>query len=370
MRGGICGVIFGGCLLVASGLFAQSDHQRTRYLETSDIPRAIPVEPEAPPARQSGATRSDTANDTARFLAGLKPSGSGPAAELASGAIWQQYAASLGAEWNNFDQRSWKRVRSWSAAELGRTDGTVFYPFSGPDFIYVYNLFPNASTYILCGLEPVGEIPDVSKLHSLGATLNSLQASMHTLLTAGYFVTKDMRAELHGGTLPIIYVLMARSGCTLLDVKRTGQTAQIHFTAQGESGTRTLIYIQGDLSDGGLHNSALLGTLRQMAPRYAYVKAASYLMHGSEFSAIRNTLLSQCHMIVQDDSGIPWRYFDPQKWTLRLYGTYTPPLNIFRQHYQSDLAQAYSRTLTKSLDFGAGYKWNPQEATLIVAVAK
>ena len=75
-------------------------------------------------------------------------------------------------------------------------------------------------------------------------------------------------------------------------------------------------------------------------------------------------------VIVQDDSGIPVRYFPPQEWNLRLYGAYTPPLNLFKEYYQPDLADLYQRTPTKSLDFGAGYKWNYKEATLIVATAR
>ena len=33
---------------------------------------------------------------------------------------------------------------------------TMFYMFSGPDFLYADTFFPNASTYILCGIEPMG----------------------------------------------------------------------------------------------------------------------------------------------------------------------------------------------------------------------
>jgi hypothetical protein len=35
----------------------------------------------------------------------------------------------------------------------------MFYMFSGPDFLYAQTFFPNADTYILCGIEPIGAIP-------------------------------------------------------------------------------------------------------------------------------------------------------------------------------------------------------------------
>ena len=101
--------------------------------------------------------------------------------------------------------------------------------------------------------------------------------------------------------------------------------------------------------------------------RNAYVKSASYLMHTDSFSTIRETLLDLRGAIVQDDSGVPLRYFDQKQWNLRLYGTYVPPLDIFRQYLQPDLAAAYARGSSGKLVFGAGYHWNWKEANLMVA---
>ncbi len=54
-------------------------------------------------------------------------------------------------------------MREWASKELGSaTAATVFYPFSGPDFVNVFALFPHAKTYLLIALEPVGEMPDFS----------------------------------------------------------------------------------------------------------------------------------------------------------------------------------------------------------------
>ena len=36
--------------------------------------------------------------------------------------------------------------------------------FSGPDFLYATSFFPNASTYVLAGLEPTGDIPQLTNL--------------------------------------------------------------------------------------------------------------------------------------------------------------------------------------------------------------
>jgi hypothetical protein len=40
----------------------------------------------------------------------------------------------------------------------------MLYMFSGQDFLYATSFFPNASTYVLAGLEPVGEVGDLTSL--------------------------------------------------------------------------------------------------------------------------------------------------------------------------------------------------------------
>src|SRR5438477_141098 len=78
-------------------------------------------------------------------------------------------------------------------------------------------------------------------------------------LTAGetmpthYFITKDMRTDLGrvGGTLPILYVFLARRGCTVLDTTYINSPApgvKITFIHRGPK--QTLYYFKTDLSGG------------------------------------------------------------------------------------------------------------------------
>ncbi|MFM8318571.1 MAG: hypothetical protein ACKOAV_09380 [Bacteroidota bacterium] len=43
-------------------------------------------------------------------------------------------------------------------------DLPVFYPFSGGDFIHMHALYPDATSYLMLALEPVGTFPDFTKL--------------------------------------------------------------------------------------------------------------------------------------------------------------------------------------------------------------
>jgi len=314
-------------------------------------------------------------NDTARFIAGLAPLGRGELAQLAGTSEWTDYATSMDRRWKLFDSRRLQPTRAWRAAKMRDVRAeTVFYPFSGPDFIYVETFFPRATTYILCGLEPVGTLPSLETVQPLTLTLGWVKGSLKTLLDAGYFVTKDMRLELKSGplqgALPLLCVMLVRSGDRIVSLTSDRGHAEIQFVAPGDTRTRTLSYFCADLSDGALgKGSAFLDFIHQAQPDAAYIKAASYLMHGTGFSIIRNTLLTECSTIVQDDSGIPLRNFDLRRWHLHLYGTYETPLDIFKQYYQPDLAELYAKSPAMKIDFGVGYHWNLKSSNLLVATA-
>ena len=44
-------------------------------------------------------------------------------------------------------------------------------------------------------------------------------------------------------------------------------------------------------------------------------------------------------MILQDDSGIPFAYFNPQNWRLQAFGRYVGPISQFAHHNQPQLSQ-------------------------------
>lgn len=337
----------------------------TQTIDAQKVKRAVPVQPQ--PAPTVPLQQAVDIDSLARFLAGIEPPSGSPLFPLTGTVEWAAYSSSMDQRWQRFDASRLQPVRSWGSSQLGGLPAsTVFYPFSGPDFVYAQALFPHAGTYILCGLEPVGAVPSLKNIQPLGPTLAWLQSSIKTLMQAGYFVTKDMRTDFKKGALPILCVMLARSGDRIVSINSDGGHAEIHFSAPG-GGEQTLLYFSADLRANG---SSVEKFIRQRRPDVAYIKAASYLLHEPQFSAIRNLILAQCNAIVQDDSGIPLRYFDTRQWNLRLYGSYTAPLDIFRKYYQPDMADLYARTTTTPLTFGAGYHWDPRTANLLLAARK
>jgi len=378
--------VAGTACLLAARLFAQE-------------PPANPT-PAAPAA--PAAPAPNPVNDTARLLAGLAPATDPTVVELSKQSSWQQHAKSFDSAWASLEKNQLGKVRTWAKTNIPdahAAKGTVFYMFSGPDFLYANTFYPQAATYVLCGLEPVGKIPDLSKLpaRSLGGELHALQGSINTVLNLSFFITKQMQGDLQnhalGGTLPLLYIFLERSGKTLKDVsyvsvdedgtlatpaESTARTSKsnpvpgvrIRFLADGSDTVRTLYYFCTDISDGGLKHSGFLKFCKTLAPGNGCVKSASYLMHESQFSAVRAFLLENASTLVQDDSGIPVSFFKPDTWQLRVFGHYPGPISLFKNCYQPKLAEYYKTTKPEPLDFGIGYRHHASESTLMVASRK
>jgi len=314
-----------------------------------------------------------TLDDSAKFLAGLPVKG--PLEPLMQNEAWINHAVALDKAWQTKDYHQLEPIRGFmadNASEYYNSTNTAYYMFGGPDFLYAHAFFPNANTYILAGLEPIGQVPDLSRLNpaTLNGELSALRASMHTILQTHYFITKDMRNDLGrvGGTLPILYVFLARRGCTVLDttyIKSPAEGVKITFVHHGPK--QTLYYFKTDLSGG---KSPFLSWCAQQGPGLSLLKAASYLMHTEGFGGVKNFLLEHSRVIIQDDSGIPLRSFT-KGWTVNCYGRYVPHAEMFGKYRQPDLAAIYDRNPPPpELGFAFGYHWQAERGLLMMATRK
>ena len=360
----------------------------------SETPAAQPAAKVAAPAPQSVA-KSSPANDAARYLAGLPPALGSPLTALSQDPRWGTHARAMNLAFSQLEQRQLNNIRvfrSENIAPVTQVSRICVYLFSGPDFLYADAMFADCSTFVLQGLEPVDPIPDLltTPPAALLGTLENIQISLNTLLSFSFFKTKNMREDFERaqlkGVLPIIFVFMARTGKEIDSVEyisldkegkvQQGQQgairgAKINFVDPASGSTKEMYYFTSDLSDDALkRNPALVRFCEGLGPANSLLKAASYLLHGSNFTTARNFLLQNSVSVLQDDSGIPVRYFTPDKWTLRFFGTYNGPIELFKNYNQPDLRQYYETSSPKRLTFGFGYKWNNRNSTLFLAVRK
>jgi hypothetical protein len=344
--------------------------------------QVLPALPGRQPNHQQIIQRS-SATDAARYLAGMPVSAQSPLIRLTSDPRWIAYSNAMNAAFSKLDQIQLSSIRIWRAEFLApatKFSHTCLYFFSGPDFLYADTFYPDCNTYVLVSLESIESIPELQSVPAalLQNTLQNIEASLNTLLNFGYFETQDLReysqrSQLKG-VLPIIFVFLARSGKEILNVDYNSLGkggVKVTFLDPVTGGQKVLYYFSADLSDDGLkRNSAVLRFCNSLGPTNSLLKADSYLLHQNGFNIARNYLLRISASILQDDSGIPLRYFTPENWTLRFFGTYIGPIDLFKRFYQPDLRQYYATSSPKPLTFGFGYRYNRQEATLIFAVRR
>jgi hypothetical protein len=344
-------------------------------------------------------------NDFARFIAGMEV-GQGPLAKLQSRPAWADYARFFDQSWEKLDKKQFTPIRQWAERELGAaasSSNTVFYPFSGPDFANAYAFFAQARTYVLVGLEPLGEIPDFAAMSDaqFDSYFIEMKKSLADLLNIDYFISAHMRAELQKteikGVLPVLLFMAARNNAQVLDVRYwvmkpdgtvrefpaleapdldpgSVRGVRITFEAAGaqEGRPKTLYYFRLNLYNQSFEkNGHFLAFLKGLAPLTTFMKSASYVMHDPHVSVARQFVLEQSRYVVQEDSGIPVKYFDPALWNIRFYGVYARPISIFSRDYQEDLAAIYNADKNiKPLPFGFGYHFKTGEANLMFAEKK
>ncbi len=341
----------------------------------------------AMPARAADAV---TANDTALFLAGMMPSADSPLMPLTKDPSWQRHAKFFDAAFAQLEERQLSRIRAWATANLAAPKPTMFYMFSGPDFLYADAFYSRATTYVLSALESPGSVPDLTKLPpgGVGAALYNVERSMSSILSFSFFITKQMKVDLRAselsGTLPILYVFLARSGKTIrevgpvaLDDKGTvlaagenpgkNATRGVRILFSGHDGLqKTLYYFSTDLSNSGVKITGFLKFCETLGPGNSLIKSASYLLYAGNFSIVRDFLLGHSATIIQDDSGIPLADYNPRKWRFFPFGRYAGPIAEFPGRYQEDYAELFRQA--QPMDFGIGYRWRSHESNLLLAV--
>ncbi len=278
-----------------------------------------------------------------------------------------------------------------------RTDATCFYPLSGPDFLFANAFYPNASNYVMMGLEPRGTYPNFSKmdLNTRKDYFDVLRGSMKYLNSRGYFVTQHMgsdftRRHLNGMVHMMIY-MMAKTGHLIVDSYvvylnddgsatrlEDGQPAPdgavqaiaVEFTNKERRVLKKAYYMSINVADENLANKPGFDKfIRSFANRMSYMKSASCVLFNDDFNTMRQLVLS-CDRIIQDDTGIPYRYIvNDGSFDIDLYGTYTKVIKQIPWCKQPDLEKALvEEGENKDLPFKISYNGHHNEGIIIHAV--
>jgi hypothetical protein len=338
-------------------------------------------------------------DDLVSFLSGIPVDENTCLSKLDSTVKWKIYSKELETMFAHTNSFRIEKMKSWADSELVRNKDikTVFYPFSGPDFLNADIFYPDADQYIMIGLETIGYLPDVCKMRpdSVHSYLNTINNSLKDIFKRSYFITSKMSSDLQktkvNGTIPLISLFIKRTGHQIVSIQRIGVDSlgkwqsidslknkknivpgvKIDFLSLSKGKVQSVLYFRTDISDIGLaKNPGFKYYLAHLPRSYSYLKAASYLMHSDNFKIIRNTIFDISATILQDDSGIAYRYFNKSSWDIRLYGKYLKPRDEFKYINEPDLQKAYDKAIPRPLTYTLGYNWGVGHSNLLYAIKK
>ena len=275
-------------------------------------------------------------------------------------------------------------MRQWAARNLASAKGeTVFYPFSGPDFITVHRFYPEASRYVLVALQEGGMPPVVESMddRSAAAMLSKHALILENFARRGFFITKQMGLgfAVSGIWRGITGTLMAFAaiegyeviGAAPIRIRADGSDVEelpgtprdaadwssLRLTLRHGSELVQLDYLDLDLgNDSLLNRPGVAHFLEQASGGKVVIKAASHLLQWPSFSLLRQMLLDRGQEIVQDETGL--RYADLQAhFDVRLFGRFVGVNPLFDGRPQSSLKLAYQQHgATEPLGFAIGYR--------------
>jgi len=346
---------------------------------------------------------NDSLNAVAQIIAGTYPKGQ-LYSNITANKNYSEFSTDFSKRWSAFDSTRIRKLNEFRDKELVaeiKPEMTLFYPFSGPDILYANLFFPTAEKFILVGLEPVGSLPEFKKLEgdSIKRYYHTLNTSLNAILKFSFFRTEAMNKDLKNsevnGTVHLLFLFLSRTANNLVSAKPLtidslgnkvyissfeelkkaklkSKGVEIIFKTP-DNKIKELNYFSLNVVDLALNKNPGFKTyLESMKNFNTYLKGASYLLHKTYFSVVRNVILHGASTIVQDDSGIAYRYFlkSGATWDFKLFGDYTKPISLFKNAYQKDLDSLYAQKGSTALGFGIGYNFKDKNSNLMIAKRK
>ena len=310
------------------------------------------------------------------------------------------YGRQMKRHWAKFEARIGEPLNRWARAHVPEVKGgVVFYPFGGPDFVTVHRVFPKADRYVLIALQKGGRVPRLHEAtdYRLGQVLRLFEEGIKEFAQRGFFLTKEMNrlfdwdttvegmtgiiaafAELEGFDILKVEPIRVHPETVFVEThpgdhshrKRWG-SVRLYLQSRAEGRTVIIDYIRMNLYDEYLRKiPGQVRLVERMALYPTFLKAASHLLQQDGFASVREALLDNATLVVQDESGLGYtdllKHFD-----VKLFGRFTLTNKLFRGvKGWRELAKAFKdQPPALTVDFPIGYK-KPAGSCLMVAKRK
>jgi len=303
---------------------------------------------------------------------------------------WQKINELIQSNWSNYFNKMGKPMLSWSSTEVHSDAKKVFYPFSGPDFTTLYQIYPQADHYVMSAQQRGERLVDLSQLSPSAAsqTMEVLSSAWKSFGSDGFFVTEYLFkyistnkvkigattliasfAHLHEFSIQKIVPISIDSNGNVKELSEDQSWDSVRFYLVKDNRPVILDYVRMDLSNDGMKdNPSQLAFFSESAKSPVLLKAASHLPQHKGFTMIRDEMLQNAPMVVQDETGLDYHPLNEQFNTV-LYGSFVKAYKVFST-YNTELARAYKlRDDEKKLPFRIGY-FKDGNYALIVATRK
>jgi hypothetical protein len=303
---------------------------------------------------------------------------------------WQKINELIQSSWLNYFNKMGKPMLTWSGTEVHSDAKRVFYPFSGPDFTTLYQIYPQANHYVMSAQQRGERLVDLSQLSPSAAsqTMEVLSSAWKSFGRDGFFVTEYLFkyistnkvkigattliasfAHLHQFSIQKIVPISIDSNGTIQELSEDQSWDSVRFYLVKNNRPVILDYVRMDLSNDGMKDKpSQLAFFRESAKSPVLLKAASHLPQHKGFTMIRDEMLHNAPMVVQDETGLDYQPLNQQFNTV-LYGSFVKAYKVFSK-YNTELAKAYKlRDDEKKLPFRIGY-FKDGNYALIVATRK
>ena len=279
--------------------------------------------------------------------------------------------------WQFYQQNMGQPMSTWAHTEIHQpAGGTVFYPFSGPDFVTAAQLFPQASRFVMVAMQAAGEpasLGDMSGTRAQNFQSKFLREWMKFSRLA-FFRTDDLNEDLRDkhaqiGVTTILITFALYMGYDEKEVypialdptngqfiQTTGDWKSVRLIMSKAGKPVMLDYVSLDLSDAHLSQvEPTRAWLERESRNPVLLKAASHLLQETYFSILRDILVAKAKMVIQDETGLNYTHLS-QIGPVDLYGGFLYPHELFNRKKQESLAQAYKDSKNiKPLPFAFSY---------------
>ncbi len=279
--------------------------------------------------------------------------------------------------WAVYQKDYGQAMIEWAKTEIKFSGtGTVFYPFSGPDFVTVNQLYPDADRYVMVAMQAAGEPARLATMSPERAQQfqTKFLREWKRFAYNAFFITAELEADrfaksAHIGITTILTTFALYSGYDVAElypiaydsasgqfIKSAGSWNSVRLVLKKNGKTVALDYVSLDLSDQNLLiKESMRGWLSHMTQHPMLIKAASHLLQDGNFIVLRDMIVKNSPIVVQDETGVDYAQLK-KIGKVDLYGGFSLPFEQFSPHKQQSLAQAYRQaTEVKPVPFAFSY---------------